>query len=153
MEDLGTTAAGLMVALGGLVLLADGILVRLGMDRRWARVYRNSAWPMAVRNGPFLLIPWGAMLAGIGLTALLPETGTLGGVRVVAGFGAIVLMPLSLVGLVRPPQWLLPAWSRENVTRSIPSMTTTDIVLATFVIVLALMSVVAFLLFAIVSRP
>jgi hypothetical protein len=151
-DDLSSSTKGLTVEVIGVVLLVDGILVRRGVDRRWARIYRDPAWPKVVRNGPFLLIPCGLWLIAGGLIGLLPETGALGGVRLVAFIAALALLPMSVAGLLVPPRWLMPAWFR-NLADGPPPTTSGELAVTTFVIVLSVMSAAAFLFVALTFRP
>jgi hypothetical protein len=151
-DDLSNSTKGLIAELIGVALLVDGILVRRGVDRRWARIYRKPAWPMLVRNAPFLFIPSGLWLIAGGLIPLLPDTGSLGGVRTVAFLAAVALLPMTVAGLLVPPRWLMPAWFR-NSAEGPPPRTSSEFAVTTFVIVLSIMSAAAFLFVALTFRP
>ncbi len=100
----------------GLVQFVFGLLVRLGYWRvGWVENYRDREVWLHWRNGAFASLPagagWLSLFISIGLFELGRNWHGMGEALLSVG---IALMLSAVVVVLRPPQWLKPAWLREE---------------------------------------
>ncbi len=112
----------LLMFLMGLGMVVHGLVIRFdreGRHRAHFDRYFDKSWPFYYRNRAFVLIPGGItfLLWGIGSVFAEVSDGQWLLVEAALVILGLLAVPIAIVLQYRPPDWLKPAWLREEERR------------------------------------